>query len=54
MKIKSKDFSFRKGESRDIPTIRILSKNLLVLKTVKFILKKQINIWINSKPNWEE
>ena len=52
MKIKSKDFSFRKGESRDIPQLE--SCRINSIKNCKVYSKKQINIWINSKPNWEE
>ncbi len=52
MKIKSKDFSFRKGESRDIPQLE--SCRINSIKNCKIYSKKQINIWINSKPNWEE
>ena len=52
MKIKSKDFKFRKGESRDIPQLE--SCRINSIKNCKIYSKKQINIWINSKPNWEE
>ena len=52
MKIKSKDFSFRKGESRDIPQLE--SCRINSIKNCKIYSKKPINIWINSKPSWEE
>ena len=52
MKIKFKDFSFRKGESRDIPELE--SCRINSIKNCKIYSIKQINIWINSKPNWEE
>jgi GNAT superfamily N-acetyltransferase len=52
MNINSKDFSFRKGESKDISQLETCRINSI--KNCKIYSQKQINIWINSKPNWEE
>lgn len=52
MNIKSQDLSFRKGKNKDILLLESCRVNSI--KNCKIYSEKQINIWINSKPDWKE
>ena len=52
MNIMSQDFSFRKGESNDI--ISLESCRIKSIENCKIYSEKQIDVWRNSRPNWEE
>ncbi len=51
MNILLPNFSFRKGQEKDI--LQLESCRLKSIKKLRNLFEKQIDIWINSKPNWK-
>jgi GNAT superfamily N-acetyltransferase len=52
MKFTSKQFSFRNGEGKDV--LLLEDCRVKSIQNCKIYSKKQIEVWENSKPNWQK